>query len=641
MESFLHKMLLTFILSGLSVVFLAFAADAPAMAADRPPRIPMEDFFRKPDMTGFQISPGGTHYSFLKPWKDRLNVYVKEIGGTGDAVRITSSESRDIYSYGWLNDSRLVYFQDKGGDENTHAYAVDIDGSNFRDLTPFDGVKAMLEDVLEDDPDHILITMNKRDPKVFDVYRENINNGEMEMIAENPGNIAGWGTDHDGKLRLAVAVDGLKETLMYRKTEKDPFEPLITTDFTDSVSPAAFTTDNSKLYVLSNLGRDKLALYLYDPEQKKFLDLIYENKKTDVSGILWSRARKKLLGATYYTDKLHRHFMDAETEVFFNMLRRKFPDYSVGVSSTSRDERKMIIYAASDRMPGRLYYYDKNDPGRFTLLADLYPWLKEGWLAKRLPITYEARDGVTIHGYLTLPVGVEHKNLPVVVNPHGGPEARDRWGYDPEAEFLANRGIAVLNMNYRVSTGYGKAFWMSGFKQWGQKQQDDITDGVEWLISEGIADPERIAIYGASYGGYATLMGLIKTPELYACGIDYVGVTDLFTLFEAMPPYWKILKERMYQTIGNPEKDKAMFRQYSPVFHADKIKVPLFIAQGVNDPRVVKKESDMMVEAMRKRGIEVQYMVKENEGHGFRNQENQFDFYRAMEEFLTAHLGLK
>ena len=641
MESFLHKALVILVLSGLLVLLIILAAETPIWAGELPPRIPMEDFFRKPDMTGFQISPDGRHYSFLKPWKDRLNVYVKEIGSDEEAVRITSSEARDIYSYGWLNDSRLVYFQDKGGDENSHAYAVDIDSTNFKDLTPFEGVKAMLEDVLEDDPDHILLTMNRRDPKVFDVYRANVNTGEMDMIAENPGNIAGWGTDHDGKLRLAVTVDGLKETLLYRKTESDKFEPLITTDFTDSVSPALFTADNKKLYVLSNLNRDKLALYLYDPEKRSFLDLIYENDEVDLGGIIWSRERKKLLGITYYTDKLHRHFFDRETEDFFNMLKAEFPDYSVGISSMSRDETKMIVYMASDRMPGRLYFYDKNRPGEFTLLTDLYPWLKEEWLAERRPVTYTTRDGLTIHGYLTLPLGMDPEKLPVIINPHGGPEARDKWGYDAEAQFLANRGIAVFNMNYRVSTGYGKEFWMAGFKEWGQKQQDDITDGVKWLISEGIADPERIAIYGASYGGYATLMGLIRTPELYACGIDYVGVTDLFTLFESIPPYWEILKERMYHTIGHPEKDRDMFRANSPVFHADKIKVPLFIAQGANDPRVVKKESDMMVEAMRKRGIEVQYMVKDNEGHGFRNQENQFDFYRTMEEFLTEHLKLQ
>lgn len=641
MESFLNRSVVTFIFSGLLVLFIIITMETPLWAAEKPPLIPMEDFFRKPDMTGFHISPDGKHYSFLKPWKNRLNVHVKKIGSEEEAVRITSSEARDIYSYGWLNDSRLVYFQDKEGDENSHAYALNIDGTNFKDLTPFEGVKAMLEDVLEDDPDHILITMNKRDPKVFDVYRVDVNTGKMDMIAENPGNIAGWGTDHDGKLRLAITVDGLKETLLYRKTEADKFEPLITTDFTDSVSPALFTADNQKLYVLSNLGRDKLALYLYDPEKRSFLDLIYENDKVDVGGIIWSREQKKLLGVTCYTDKLHREFFDSETEEFFNMLKAQFPDYSVGISSMSRDETKMIVYMASDRMPGRLYFYDKKKPGEFTLLTDLYPWLKEEWLAERRPISYKTRDGLIINGYLTLPVGQDPKNLPVIVNPHGGPEARDRWGYDAEAQFLANRGIAVFNMNYRVSTGYGKEFWMAGFKEWGQKQQDDITDGVKWLIEEGMADPKRIAIYGASYGGYATLMGLIKTPELYACGIDYVGVTDLFTLFESIPPYWEILKERMYHTIGHPEKDREMFRANSPIFHAEKIRVPLFIAQGANDPRVVKKESDLMVEAMRKRGVEVQYMVKDNEGHGFRNQENQFDFYRAMEEFLTEHLELR
>ena len=360
-----------------------------------------------------------------------------------------------------------------------------------------------------------------------------------------------------------------------------------------------------------------------------------------MSGVIWSRLRKKLLGVTYYTDKPHRHYFDKEAEDFYNMLQAQFPGLRAGVSSMSKDEKRMFVAVASDRVPGRLYYYDKEKPGVFTQVADFYPWLKEEHLAEMKPIQYQARDGLTIHGYLTLPVGAEPKNLPAIVVVHGGPESRDTWGYDTEAQLLANRGMAVLQVNYRISTGYGKAFWKAGFRQWGLKQQDDITDGVKWLIEQGIADPKRIAIYGGSYGGYATLMGLIKTPELYCCGVDYVGVSNLFTLFSSIPEYWKPLLEQMYETIGHPVKDKEQFEATSPTLHADRISVPLFIAQGANDPRVVKAQSDAMVEAMRARGVEVQYMVKNNEGHGFHNEENRFDFYRAMDAFLTEHLGLK
>ncbi|MBP3848651.1 MAG: S9 family peptidase, partial [Pyramidobacter sp.] len=490
------------------------------------------------------------------------------------------------------------------------------------------------------DDDHILINMNKRDKKVFDVYRLNVKTGELELVAENPGTIVGWDTDNDGKLRLAYEYVGTTTRVLYRDTESDPWKKIFETDFRDSVSPRVFTADNKKLYITSDLGRDKGALYEYDPATGA-QSLLYENDEASVSGVIWSRLRKKLLGVTYYTDKPHRHYFDKEAEDFYNMLQAQFPGLRAGVSSMSKDEKRMFVAVASDRVPGRLYYYDKEKPGVFTQVADFYPWLKEEHLAEMKPIQYQARDGLTIHGYLTLPVGADPKNLPAIVVVHGGPESRDTWGYDTEAQLLANRGMAVLQVNYRISTGYGKAFWKAGFRQWGLKQQDDITDGVKWLIEQGIADPKRIAIYGGSYGGYATLMGLIKTPELYCCGVDYVGVSNLFTLFSSIPEYWKPLLEQMYETIGHPVKDKEQFEATSPTLHADRISVPLFIAQGANDPRVVKAQSDAMVEAMRARGVEVQYMVKNNEGHGFHNEENRFDFYRAMDVFLTEHLGLK
>ena len=276
--------------------------------------------------------------------------------------------------------------------------------------------------------------------------------------------------------------------------------------------------------------------------------------------------------------------------------------------------------------------------GSLTKLVDVAPWLKEDQLAHMKPIEYQSRDGLTIHGYLTLPLGREAKNLPVVINPHGGPWFRDTWGFNPEVQFLANRGYAVLQMNFRGSTGYGRKFWEASFKQWGQKMQDDITDGVQWLVKQGIADPKRVAIYGGSYGGYATLAGVTFTPDLYAAAVDYVGVANMFTFMKTIPPYWKPFLDQMHAMVGDPEKDKALLEAASPVMHADKIKTPLFVAQGAHDPRVNKAESDQMVAALKKRGVDVEYMVKENEGHGFHNEENRFDFYEAMEKFLAKYL---
>jgi dipeptidyl aminopeptidase/acylaminoacyl peptidase len=352
-----------------------------------------------------------------------------------------------------------------------------------------------------------------------------------------------------------------------------------------------------------------------------------------------SRKRKKITGVSYTTDKRHQVFFDKEREELQKKLEAKLPKgQEIVVNGISRDETRVIVRVYSDRTMGSVWFYDRTKD-QIQKLADLGDWLKADEMAEMKPIKYQSRDGKTIHGYLTLPIGVEAKNLPVVINPHGGPWARDRWGFNPQVQFLANRGYAVLQMNFRGSTGYGREFWTASFKQWGLTMQHDITDGVNWLIKEGIANPKKIGIYGASYGGYATLAGLAFTPDVYACGVDYVGVSNIFTLLETMPAYWELGRKMMYEMIGNPETEKELLTAASPLFHADKIKSPLFVAQGANDPRVKQAESDQIVEALKKRGIDVPYMVKDNEGHGFHNEENKFDFYAAMEEFLAKHLG--
>ena len=331
-------------------------------------------------------------------------------------------------------------------------------------------------------------------------------------------------------------------------------------------------------------------------------------------------------------------FFDKWREEIQQKLEKKLPGYEVVITSFSKDEAEAVVVTYSDKSRGTYYHYEVNK-NKLTELGKVSPWLNEKNMSEMKPIKYKSRDGLTINGYLTLPKGTNGKNLPVVVNPHGGPWARDNWGYKSEIQFLANRGFAVFQMNFRGSTGYGREFWEKSFKEWGKSMQDDITDGVNWLIDEEIADPDRIAIYGASYGGYATLAGLAFTPDLYACGVDYVGVSSLFTFMESMPPYWELYRSMMYEMVGHPEKDKKLLASASPLLHIDKIKAPLFIAQGANDPRVVKAESDQIVAALKNAGIDVPYMVKDDEGHGFYNEENQFDFYREMEKFLTKHIG--
>ena len=499
-------------------------------------------------------------------------------------------------------------------------------------------MKVSVIDDLEDDPEHMIIGTNERDNRVFDAYRMNISTGDAQIIAENPGNISGWMTDHDGKLRIAMVNDGVNASILYRETEDQDFTTVITTDFKESFNPQFFEFDNSSVvYGTSNLGRDKAALVKFDMSTGKELEVIYTDDDNDIGGATYSKKRKVLTSVRWYGEKSERHFFDSEIEGIYNDIESKLPGVEVSLSSVNDDEDKFIVRTYSDKTRGSYYYYEKGSK-ELDKIDDVSPWLKEEEMADMKPITYQSRDGLTIHGYLTLPRGVEAKNLPVVINPHGGPWARDYWGFNGEVQFLANRGYAVLQMNFRGSTTYGREFWEKSFKQWGQTMQDDITDGAQWLIDEGIADPERIGIYGGSYGGYATLAGLTYTPDLYACGVDYVGVSNLFTFMESIPPYWTPYLDMLYEMVGHPEKDSAMLAAYSPNLNADKIKAPLFVAQGANDPRVVKAESDQMVEAMKERGVEVQYMVKDDEGHGFRNEENRFDFYGAMEEFLKAHL---
>lgn len=600
------------------------------------PLIPVEDFFKNSDIQSFSISPDGKHLASLKPWESRMNIHVRTIDGKSE-IRITSAKERDIQGYFWKNNNTIVFIQDKGGDENFHLFSVKIDGSNVKELTPFDGVLAQIIDPLEDIEDEMIVGLNKRNPQIFDPYRININTGELSMIMENPGNITGWDTDNAGKLRIATTTDGINTTVLYRKNEESPFEVLVATDFKETFSPLFFDFDNKMLYVSSSLGRDKSAIISYDPDQKKELALIFEHAEVDVSGLMRSKKRKVITGVNYTTWKRQYKFFDNQREDLQKKLESKLPGYEVALAGTNKNEDKGLVVTYSDRALPTYYFYDIT-ADKLTKLASMSPWLKEDDMCEMKPIKYISRDGLTINGYLTLPKGVDPKNLPVVVNPHGGPWARDNWGFNPEVQFLANRGYAVLQMNFRGSVGYGKAFWEKSFKQWGKTMQDDITDGVNWLIKEGIADPKRVAIYGASYGGYATLAGITYTPDLYACAVDYVGVSNLFTFMNTIPPYWKPYLDMMYEMVGDPEKDKDLLHAASPVFHVDKIKVPLFIAQGANDPRVVKAESDQMVEALKAKEIDVPYMVKDNEGHGFQNEENRMDFYHEMERFFAKHL---
>ncbi len=599
----------------------------------------VEDFFRNPEKSSYQISPDGNLISYMAPVDSRMNIFVKA-DDADDAKQITHETDRDIAGYFWANNNRLLYIKDFGGDENYHLFAVDADGTNQTDLTPFDSITLQIIDQLEDVPDEVIIGMNKRNKMIFDPYRLNIETGEMTMLYENPGNVTGYLTDHNGKLRITITTDGVNSTIRYRPTEADEFHDVLTTDFRETLDPVFFTFDNKNVYALSNIGRDKTAAVMFDLETgKETGDIIASNPDVDITGLSYSRKRKVLTAASYTLEKRERIFLDDVSKNIYQKLQAALPGYEIAITSTNKAEDKLLVRTYSDRSLGAYYFYDVNKDA-LKKITDVSDWINEDDMSPMTPVEYTARDGMTIHGYLTIPQISDGKNLPLVVYPHGGPWYRDSWGYQGPVQLMASRGIAVFQMNFRGSTGYGRAFWEASFKQWGQKMQDDITDGVNWLIDQGIADPKHIAIHGGSYGGYATLAGVTYTPDLYACAVDYVGVSNLFTFMNTIPPYWKPFLDMMYEMVGNPNDpaDSLMMAEVSPALHIDQIKTPLFIAQGANDPRVNINESDQVVKALRDRDIDVPYMVKYDEGHGFHNEENRIDFYKTMIGFLEKYL---
>ena len=571
-----------------------------------------------------------------------MNIFVQALDGSrpvGEPRQLTRESARDIPTYFFKGAGTALFTKDTGGDENDHVVAVDITSGKVTDLTPFAGVRAAILDPLPDDAEHILVQHNQRDKRAFDVYRVNVKTGAQTLVAQNPGNIIGWQTDHAGRVRLGVASDGVNNTLLYRATEAEPFKPLFSTDFRTQVNPQFFDKANQRFYATSNRGRDKAALVLIDPAKPNDEQLIYAHPQVDLDGAAWSRVRQTLALADYDVDKPGRHYFDDTTRQMYQRLEAQLPGWSLTLQSSTLAEDKYIVAAANDRSAGARYIYDAKAEHAEQAGRDL-ALVARGADGHGAAGALQGARRAGDPGLPDLPVGRAAKNLPCVVNPHGGPWARDRWGFNPETQFLANRGYCVLQMNFRGSTGFGRSFWEASFKQWGLAMQDDITDGVQWLVQQGIADPKRVAIYGASYGGYATLSGVTQTPDLYAAAVNYVGVSNLFTFMNTIPPYWEPFRQQMYQMVGNPEDpaDKARMTATSPALNAQKIKTPLLVAQGARDPRVNKAESDQIVAALKARGVDVQYIVKDNEGHGFANEENRFEFYGAMETFLAKHL---
>jgi len=608
----------------------------------------VEDYFARPKARSFSFSPDGKYLSYREKDENKKNhVYVKNLE-TDAVTRIIEEKEELIRGFGWANNSRLVYVMDKGGNEDYHLFAVDVDGSNQKELTPFDGVKVNILNNLKEDKNHMIISMNQNNPQIFEPYKINIVTGEFEQLyknddAANP--IDGYEFDKDGNLRgFGRLRDGVNFDLNYTFDGVN-FEVIKQLNWKDSFSILSFdyaTEYAHDAYVLSNLDSDKAQIYLYDLKEGKVIKKLFSNDSYDASSLSLSRNRGYELD--YFSYEGEKNIIVPVSDYYKNLhnkITSKFPDYSYRITDVTDDESKYLIFLQSDKLYGTYYSYDAK-ADEFKLLYNLMPNLLEEDMAEMRPITFKSRDGKTIHGYITLPkAALEGKRVPVIVNPHGGPQGiRDSWGFNPEAQLFASRGYATLQVNFRISGGYGREFLESGFKQIGRKAMDDVEDGLQYVIDKGWVDKDNAAIYGGSHGGYAVLRGLTKTPDLYACGVDYVGVSNIFTFYDSFPEYWKPYKEIVEEIWYDPDvaEEKEIMKEVSPAFHVDKIKKPLFVVQGANDPRVNIDESDQIVEALRAKGVDVPYMVKYDEGHGFAKEENSIALYKAMMGFYAKHL---
>lgn len=617
--------------------------------AEMPPILDRNLFFGEVQISGAQISPDGEWISFLKPYKGTRNIWVKKIEEPFDAAKPVSAEStRPISGYFWTRDSKyILYSQDKDGDENFNVYAIDPRASAepstgvppTRNLTHAQGVRAMIYAVPKNTPNVIYIGLNDRDKAWHDLYRLTLSTGERQLLRKNTEEIADWVFDHEGKLRLAAKTTSAGDTVILR-VDSDGFHPIYQCSVLESCDTLEFTADNKQVYLSSNKGEHDLTdLELLDPATGVTTVESDPEKRVDLGDALFSDVDHRLLATIYEDDKPRWYWKDKAFEQNYDWLRSKLPNKEVHFGSHSKDEQVWIVSASSDTEPGETYVFNRKTKA-LNLQYRIREEIPRDALATMTTIHYPSSDGTEISAYLTLPKGVAAKSLPLLVYPHGGPWVRDSWGYDTFAQFFANRGYAVLQPNFRGSTGFGKRFLNAGNGEWGRTMQDDLTWGVKYLVAQGTVDPKRVGISGGSYGGYAALAGVAFTPDLYAGAVSIVGPSNLITLLNSIPPYWEAGRKQMYTRMADPTTSagKALLEAESPLNSASKIRTPLMIVQGANDPRVNKRESDQIVAAVRDHGIPVEYLVAPDEGHGFHRPINNLAMIAAMEKFLATQL---
>ncbi len=603
-------------------------------------KIPVSDFFKNDEKSFYRLSPDGKYVSYLKPYKGKQNLFIKSLID-GNERMATSLADYSVRDYFWTFSNQIVFSQDIIADDEFRLFTLDVSSLKTRNILSLEKGRIVLfynRNKLE--PDMVMIRMNKRDPAYFDVYKLNVKTGELVPYLINPGNITEWFPDDDGKIRLVKTSDGVDETILYRADENAPFKPVSKSNFKDKIQPIAFTQVDSCFYALSNINRDKTALVEINYETGKEQKVIYSCDKADITRVSYSSNKHRIESVACEEEKEQKHFLASDIEQLHNLLTRQLPTQALNVVGRDSAENKFIVFAYTDRNPGTYYLYEKVNQ-KLTKLGDINSSVNPDELCAMQPVSFKTRDGLLINGYLTLPKGAAANDLPVVVMPHDGPWRRDSWGYNEEVQFLANRGYAVFQINYRGSMGYGKAFYSAGFKQAGGKIQDDITDGVNWLINKKIADPNKIAIFGGGFGGFSALYGMSTHPKLYSCAIVQYGLINFFTYIKEVPPYLQPRLQMMYEMMGNPTTDAEQLRAISPVFHTDKIKAPLLIFQGAKDETANISELNQFVRELKKHGTPVTYYLKPNERKYFRSEHNRMEMYGEIEKFLEENMRVK
>ena len=606
------------------------------------PQIPISDFFKTPEESTFRISPDGKYISYLKPYKDKQNLFIESLAD-GKAQMATSFTDYSVRNdYFWTGNNQLVFSQDLIALDQEKIFALDVSTLSVHNILAQEKVRIALMGRNTKEPDIVNIRMNKRDPAIFDIYKLNIKTGQLKPYLNNPGNITEWYPDDSGQIRLVTVSDGVNKTILYRKNDNSPFKSIIENNFISYVKPIAFTGEKNYFYALSNVNRDKTALVKINAENGKEGEIIFSCINADLQDDQYSRNSHRLELISWQAAKPQKHFLNDEIKGIYDKLSAKFKGSEIAITDRDSAENKFIVFTYTDRNPGTYYLYEKGT-GKIEKLGDINSSVKPGELCAMQPISFKASDGLVLQGYLTLPSGTKKTGLPLVVMPHDGPFNRNVWGYNPEVQFLANRGYAVFQLNYRGSTGFGKNFFRAGFKEVGGKIQQDITDGVMWLINNKTANPKQIAIFGGGFGGFSALYGVSFHQGLYNCAIVQHGLVNFFSYIKDAPPFFKPKVRMMYEMVGDPEADASQLRAISPVFHTDKIRVPLLIFQGAKDERANISELNQFVTELRKQNgnAMVKYFLKPMERTNFRSAANRLQMYTEIEKFLDKNMRVK